>query len=61
MVVALDKIRLVLHSRVVRWSSPLMDWLKCTTNGASKGNSGPSSAAFCLRNHEGLLVGAKGF
>ena len=35
--------------------------MKCNTDGASRGNPGPSSAAICLRDHEGNLVVAKGF
>ncbi|KAH0746169.1 hypothetical protein KY285_007826 [Solanum tuberosum] len=35
-------------------------WLKCNTDSASRGNPGPSSVAFCVRNHDGNLVGAKG-
>lgn len=40
---------------------PPNNWLKCNTDGASRGNPGPSSAAFCIRDHEGNLVVAKGF
>lgn len=34
--------------------------LKCNTDGASKGNPGLSSAAFCIRDHKGSFVVAKG-
>ncbi|KAH0693102.1 hypothetical protein KY285_020199 [Solanum tuberosum] len=35
-------------------------WLKCNTDGASKGNPGLSSVAFCIRDHTGDLVVAIG-
>lgn len=35
--------------------------LKCNTDGASKGNPGPSSAIFCIWDHDGNLIVAKGF
>ena len=41
--------------------APPLRWLKCNTDGASKGNPGPSATTFCLRNHVGDFVGAKGF
>ncbi|KAH0689169.1 hypothetical protein KY289_016527 [Solanum tuberosum] len=41
-------------------SSPI-NWVKCNTDGASRGNPGPSSAAFCIRDHSGSLVVVKGF
>lgn len=49
----------MVHSKIVKWVPP-MGWLKCNTDGASRGNPGPSASAFCLRNHEGRLLGAKG-
>ncbi|KAH0679277.1 hypothetical protein KY284_020362 [Solanum tuberosum] len=47
--------------RIVRWLSPPINWLKCNTDGASRGNPRPSSTAFCIRNHLGNLIVAKGF
>lgn len=44
----------------VEWRFPDEGWLKYNTNGASKGNPGVSSAAFCLRDHKGDLVYAEG-
>ncbi|KAH0661891.1 hypothetical protein KY284_026822 [Solanum tuberosum] len=35
-------------------------WLKCNTDGDSRGNPGLSASAFCLRNHKGKFLGAKG-
>ncbi|KAH0641918.1 hypothetical protein KY290_033533 [Solanum tuberosum] len=35
-------------------------WYKCNTDDASKGNPGPSSAAFCVRNCFGDIVVVKG-
>jgi len=47
-------------SKVVRWFPPPIRWLKCNTDGASKGNPGLSSVAFCIRDHTGDLVVAIG-
>lgn len=47
--------------RNVKWEPPPNNVLKCNTDGASKGNPGPSSAAFCIRDHDGNLIVAKGF
>ncbi|KAH0636681.1 hypothetical protein KY289_036596 [Solanum tuberosum] len=47
-------------THVVRWLRPHMGWWKCNTDGASRGNPGPSATAFCIRNSAGDLVGAKG-
>jgi len=46
---------------IVRWIPPPINWVKCNTDGASRGNPGPSSAAFCIRDYSGSLVVAKGF
>ena len=35
-------------------------WFKCNTYGAWTGNPGPSDAAFCIKNHEGEFMFAKG-
>ncbi|WMV09401.1 hypothetical protein MTR67_002786 [Solanum verrucosum] len=47
--------------KIVRWSAPPPKWLKCNTDGASRGNPGPSSAAFCIRDSGGEIIVAKGF
>ncbi|KAH0691451.1 hypothetical protein KY289_018809 [Solanum tuberosum] len=48
------------NSKIVRWFPPPTGWLKCNTDGASKGNPGPSSAAFCIRDQNGNFLAAKG-
>ncbi|XP_059310046.1 uncharacterized protein LOC132061209 [Lycium ferocissimum] len=42
--------------RVIKWMRPASGIYKCNTDGAAKGNPGPSSAAFCIRNKDGDLV-----
>ncbi|XP_060170720.1 uncharacterized protein LOC132601662 [Lycium barbarum] len=42
--------------RIIKWMRPALGFYKCNTDGAAKGNQGPSSAAFCIRNEEGDLV-----
>ncbi|XP_060210738.1 uncharacterized protein LOC132637701 [Lycium barbarum] len=32
------------------WTSPPQGWFKCNSDGASKGNPGPSSSAYCVRD-----------
>ncbi|KAH0678922.1 hypothetical protein KY284_020007 [Solanum tuberosum] len=46
--------------KIVRWSPPSVGWLKCNTDGASRGNPGPSAAAFCIRDHNDNFLGEKG-
>lgn len=46
---------------IVRWIPPPTNWVKCNTNGTSRGNPGPSSTAFCIRDYSGSLMVAKGF
>ncbi|WMV33517.1 hypothetical protein MTR67_026902 [Solanum verrucosum] len=60
MVALLDVFRHRFVSKWVKWHPPPSGWLKCNTDGASRGNPGPSAAAFCIKNHEGELVTAKG-
>lgn len=36
-----------------------MGWVKCNSDGASRNNLDPSSATFCLRDHNKNMVGAK--
>ncbi|KAG5581003.1 hypothetical protein H5410_051630, partial [Solanum commersonii] len=50
----------VVYSNIVIWVPPSIGWLKCNTGGASRGNPGLSASVFCLRNHEGKFLGAKG-
>ncbi|XP_060170617.1 uncharacterized protein LOC132601555 [Lycium barbarum] len=45
----------VVHKEVT-WLPPEKGKYKCNTDGASRGNPGPSSAAFCIRDHNGDLV-----
>ncbi|XP_060182743.1 uncharacterized protein LOC132612645 [Lycium barbarum] len=42
--------------RLIKWRRPVSGVFKCNTDGAAKGNPGPSSAAFCIRNDVGDLV-----
>lgn len=46
--------------KIVRWMHPPDGWYKCNTDGASKGNPGPSSAAFYVKNCFGDIVVVKG-
>lgn len=48
-----------IHFLAVRWELPEQGWIKCNTDGASRGNPGESSYAFCIRNTKGDLVEAK--
>lgn len=48
-------------NNIVRWIPPPTNWVKCNTNGTSRGNPGPSFAAFCIRDYSGSLMVAKGF
>ncbi|XP_060202283.1 uncharacterized protein LOC132630733 [Lycium barbarum] len=42
--------------RIIEWRRPAPGIYKCNTDGAAKGNPGPSSSAFCIRNEKGDLV-----
>ncbi|MCD7454528.1 hypothetical protein HAX54_025149 [Datura stramonium] len=44
---------------IVNWSKPTVGRYKCNVDGASKGNLGESSIAFCVRNHNGDLMYAE--
>ncbi|WMV49196.1 hypothetical protein MTR67_042581, partial [Solanum verrucosum] len=44
----------------VKWEYPQTGWIKYNTNGASKGNPGVSSYAFCLRNERGDIMYVEG-
>lgn len=41
--------------------TPLGNWVKYNTDNASKGNPGPSSTSFCLRDSQGQFMMAKDF
>ncbi|XP_059306289.1 uncharacterized protein LOC132057691 [Lycium ferocissimum] len=49
----------ITYSRLVKWLTPNNRKLKCNTDGASRGNPGRSSYAFCIRNHMGGLIYAQ--
>ncbi|KAG5595880.1 hypothetical protein H5410_037112 [Solanum commersonii] len=57
-------IRLKLHTTCpTTWPQMvimLVNYSHCNIDGTSRGNPGPSVAAFCFRYHEGSLVGDKG-
>ncbi|XP_060202575.1 uncharacterized protein LOC132630997 [Lycium barbarum] len=42
-------------SKIVKWDFPMPGWYKCNSDGASRGNRGPSPVAFCIRNAVGDL------
>ncbi|WMV30576.1 hypothetical protein MTR67_023961 [Solanum verrucosum] len=60
MVALFDVFRPRFVSKWVKSHPPPSGWLKCNTDGASRGNPRPCAAAFCIKNHEGDLVIAKG-
>ncbi|XP_059285813.1 uncharacterized protein LOC132039329 [Lycium ferocissimum] len=43
----------------VLWKFPEMGWIKCNTDGASRGNPGRSSWGFCVRNNTGDIIHAQ--
>ncbi|XP_075095490.1 uncharacterized protein LOC142173745 [Nicotiana tabacum] len=49
----------ILITTRVTWQLPCHGWYKCNTDGASKGNPGPSSLGFCVRDDEGDVVYAR--
>ncbi|XP_075098976.1 uncharacterized protein LOC142175870 [Nicotiana tabacum] len=49
----------ILITTRVTWQLPFHGWYKCNTDGASKGNPGPSSLGFCVRDDEGDVVYAR--
>ncbi|KAH0665275.1 hypothetical protein KY285_026481 [Solanum tuberosum] len=48
-----------LGCRIVVWNPPVMGSFKCNSDGASKGNPGPSYGAFCIKNGERNLFYAE--
>lgn len=55
----LSAYRSILRSTVVNWKLPNYAQYKCKSDGAVKGNPGPSSITFCIRNHQGDLIVAE--
>ncbi|XP_075095205.1 uncharacterized protein LOC142173504 [Nicotiana tabacum] len=49
----------ILITKRVNWPPLYAGWYKCNTNRASKGNPGPSSIGFCVRDEARDLVYAK--
>nr|XP_009762911.1 PREDICTED: uncharacterized protein LOC104214886 [Nicotiana sylvestris] len=49
----------ILITTRVTWQLPFHGWYKCNTDGAAKGNTGPSSLGFGVRNYEGDAVYAR--
>ncbi|XP_060187285.1 uncharacterized protein LOC132616711 [Lycium barbarum] len=43
----------------VTWRTPDIGWIKVNTDGASRGNSGRSSWAFCVRDERGDVIQAQ--
>ncbi|XP_060194905.1 uncharacterized protein LOC132624092 [Lycium barbarum] len=52
----LEGVRSTSSIRLVHWNYPRVGWFKCNTDGASRGNPGLSSVAFCIRDDRGDLV-----
>ena len=48
-----------IYYQIVQWKLPKEDQSKCSTDGASKGNSGESVYDFCIRNRIGDLIYAQ--
>ncbi|XP_070054663.1 uncharacterized protein [Nicotiana tomentosiformis] len=49
----------ILITTRVTWQLPCHGWYKCNIDEASKGNPGPSSLGFCVRDDEGDVVYAR--
>ncbi|XP_075102916.1 uncharacterized protein LOC142177604 [Nicotiana tabacum] len=49
----------ILITTRVTWKLPCHGWYKCNIDGASKGNPGPSSLGFCVKDDEGDVVYAR--
>ncbi|KAK6794387.1 hypothetical protein RDI58_007840 [Solanum bulbocastanum] len=56
----LDAYRTKMNVTKVIWEFPLTGWVKYNTDGASRGNPGLSSYAFCLRDDKGDIMYAEG-
>ncbi|KAH0757706.1 hypothetical protein KY290_021199 [Solanum tuberosum] len=48
-----------LYYQAISWQKPKEDWVKCNTDGSSKGNPGDSAYAFCIRDVRGDLIFAE--
>ncbi|XP_070032252.1 uncharacterized protein [Nicotiana tomentosiformis] len=59
MIIYLEGYKPILVTRTITWQAPYAGWFKCNTDEASKGNPGPSSLGFCVRNKTGDLVYAR--
>ncbi|KAH0649910.1 hypothetical protein KY284_029822 [Solanum tuberosum] len=55
----LQEYRPTLYYRIAHWTRPEEGWIKCNTDGASKGNPGMSSYGFCLRDKNGDVIYAE--
>lgn len=55
----LEGYKVVYNFKMVKWVSPPINLNKVNIEGSSKDNPGPSSVAFCIRDHEGNLIVAK--
>ncbi|KAG5620342.1 hypothetical protein H5410_005560 [Solanum commersonii] len=49
----------LVYCKVVYWVHALLGRYKCNIDSTSKGNHGPSSTTFCIRNGEGNLIFAE--
>ncbi|KAG5594992.1 hypothetical protein H5410_036224 [Solanum commersonii] len=49
----------LIECKVVKWKLPHEGLYKCNSDGASKGNLGPSASAFCIRNDAGEFMFAE--
>ncbi|XP_060182870.1 uncharacterized protein LOC132612794 [Lycium barbarum] len=59
MVKYLEDYRPRIGYKMVQWKFLDACWFKCNTDGASRGNPGLSSAAFCIRDEVGNLIYAR--
>ncbi|KAK4721760.1 hypothetical protein R3W88_011993 [Solanum pinnatisectum] len=48
-----------LYFHIVSWKLPEEGWVKCNTDGASRGNPGLSTYGFCIRNSDEDLIYAE--
>lgn len=45
-----------LYYKIVKWEESGLGWIKCNTNRACKGNTGPATYRFCIRDQNQNLV-----
>lgn len=55
----LQKYRPQMQVQIVTWNLPPQGWIKCNTDGTSKGNPGKSSYGYCIRDYLGHLIYAE--